>query len=361
MYKVRTSIDSKEKAKEIATKLINHKVAVSVHIREVNSMYQWKGGVYDEIEWEVEALTSNPEEAGKVIDEYHSYELPELIIIKVEASEGIEKWCNDWCQNHISLQKQTEVEKIHEIEEKYCANDYTGDVKSLKNYRLKKYGTNPILISAPHSVKQKRDGKVKDHEFYTGAIAEYLGEKLNCSVITKSYLSPEKYNDDANYEEDCIYKTAISDFIRNNKVFLFIDLHGLAGGRDSIIDICINNGKNSEGSTYHLELKEKVDSFFGEGSATIDRYYSAEPDYVLSNWVNTKHHIPSLELEINGAYRWFEGDCLQQSMNLLSILEDWLSECDPLLHSSISPCDSCEYLDQCNNCDGDPECVKSYH
>ena len=40
MYKVRTSVDSKEKAKEIATKLINHKVAVSVHIREANSMHQ---------------------------------------------------------------------------------------------------------------------------------------------------------------------------------------------------------------------------------------------------------------------------------------------------------------------------------
>ena len=104
-----------------------------------------------------------------------------------------------------------------------------------------------------------------------------------------------------------------------------------------------------------------MDSFFGEGSVTIDRYYSAEPDYVLSNWVNTKHHIPSLELEINGAYRWFEGDCLQRSMNLLSILEDWLSECEFLSNSTISPCDSCEYLDQCNNCDGDPECVKSYH
>ena len=185
MYKVRTSVNSKEKAKEIATKLIDCKVAVSVHIREANSMYQWKGDLYDEIEWEVEALTSNPKEAGKVIDEYYSYELPELIITRVEASEGIEKWCTDWCQNHISSHKQAEVEKIHELEEQYCANNYTGVVKSLKNYRLKKYGTNPILISAPHSIKQKRDGKVKDHEFYTGAIAEYLGEKLNCSVITK--------------------------------------------------------------------------------------------------------------------------------------------------------------------------------
>lgn len=161
MYKVRTSIDSKEKAKEIATKLINHKVAVSVHIREANSMYQWKGNLYDEIEWEVEALVSDPEEAGKVINEYHSYELPELIITRVEASKGIEKWCNDWCQNHISLHKQAEVEKIHEIEEKYCANDYTGVVKSPKNYQLKKYGTNPILISAPHSVKQKKIWKSK--------------------------------------------------------------------------------------------------------------------------------------------------------------------------------------------------------
>lgn len=97
MYKVRTSTDSKEKAKELANQLVNCKAAVSVHIREVNSVYQWKSKVYDEIEWEVEALVSNPEDAGEVVNKYHSYELPELIIVKSESSKGTEKWCEDWC------------------------------------------------------------------------------------------------------------------------------------------------------------------------------------------------------------------------------------------------------------------------
>lgn len=357
MYKVRTSTGSKAKAKEIAAKLIDCKAAVSVHIREINSMYQWKGGIYDEIEWEVEALVSNPQDAGEVINKYHSYELPELIIIKVEGSKGIEEWCEEWCKNCISEQKIGK--RVNEIEEKYRVNNYAGDKIPC---RVKKYGNTPILLSAPHSVKQKRNGKIKNHEFFTGGIAEYLGEKLKCSVITKRCLLQDQYNDDANYEDEkCSYKMAISQFIEQNDILLFVDIHGLAGNKDSIIDICINNRKNTEETTYHLDLKRKVDNFFGEDSATIDKYYSAEPEYVLSNWVHTKYRIPAIEIEINGVYRWFEGDCLEQSKDLLNILEDWLINCNKLSKSrGSSPCDSCEHLVQCNNCDGEPECIYHY-
>ena len=81
---------------------------------------------------------------------------------------------------------------------------------------------------------------------------------------------------------------------------------------------------------------------------------------IATKLINHKVAVSVHIREANSMHQW-EGDCLQQSMNLLSILEDWLSECESLLHSSISPCDSCEYLDQCNNCDGDPECIKSSH
>lgn len=107
--------------------------------------------------------------------------------------------------------------EINILENKYSINNYKGLL--LTSPTVLSYGKIPILLSAPHSVKQKREGKIKAHEFYTGAITEYLAEKIGCSVITKQYLIEEDFNDDANYEDyRCAYKTAINQFLQQNKV-----------------------------------------------------------------------------------------------------------------------------------------------
>ena len=97
MYKIRTSIDNKIQANNIAHKLVSEHGAVSVHIREVNSVYQWRGQIEDIIEYEIEALVSNPQDANKIIDKYHTYELPEFIITDIAGTNDIENWCNNWC------------------------------------------------------------------------------------------------------------------------------------------------------------------------------------------------------------------------------------------------------------------------
>ena len=76
--------------------------------------------------------------------------------------------------------------EIKKLEEKYSINGYRGI--STKPVSVISYGEIPILISATHSVKQKRNGELKSQEFYTGAIAEYLAKEVGCYVITKPYL-----------------------------------------------------------------------------------------------------------------------------------------------------------------------------
>ena len=97
MYKIRTSTDKHALAKQIAHKLVESHAAVSVHIREINSVYEWQNKIEDITEWEVEALVSNPQDADEIISQLHDYDLPEFIITDVVASNDIENWCRQWC------------------------------------------------------------------------------------------------------------------------------------------------------------------------------------------------------------------------------------------------------------------------
>lgn len=62
---------------------------------------------------------------------------------------------------------QTDVLKqIKDAEQKFKVNDYCGN--SVCSCLVEKHGNLPILLSAPHAVKQIRNGAIKAHEFYTG-------------------------------------------------------------------------------------------------------------------------------------------------------------------------------------------------
>lgn len=216
-------------------------------------------------------------------------------------------------------------EQIVKLENKYSINNYYGNNTQCN---VIKYGNTPILISAPHSIKQKRNGVIKSHEFYTGAIAEYLAHKLCCSVITKQELDINKYNDDANYEDtNCNYKRTVKDFLEHNDISLFIDIHGLSGNKDSIIDICTNNGLNVNEAEYWLidSLVSLIQNKFIDGNVSVNKYFKADKQYILSMWVHDTFDISAIQLEINGRYRWFDGDTKIQSELLVSILYQWLS------------------------------------
>ena len=157
-----------------------------------------------------------------------------------------------------------------------------------------------------------------------------------------SHINNENYNDDANYEDcRCAYKTAINQFLQQNNIKLFVDIKGLSENKKSVIDICIDGGINSNHTDFPIILQKDINEYFGENSVTIDNYYKAESINVLSKWVHNTYDIPSIELEINGAYRWFESECEIQSLQLLDILYKWLKQCQniiqPTLPFKISP------------------------
>ena len=222
------------------------------------------------------------------------------------------------------MQNENILKQIKNAEQKFKANNYKGN--SLCSCVVKKYGDLPILLSAPHAVKQIRNGEIKAHEFYTGAIVECLAKQIGCACITKQYLIENTINDDPNTDNAyCSYKTAINQFLQEHKIKLFVDIHGLSSKRDSIVDICINNGKNVNNIAFVTDLQECIESQFGANKSSIDKYFSAFSENIMSKWIHSNFNISAIELEINGAYRWFEGDTEKQSLDLFICLEKWLT------------------------------------
>jgi len=221
------------------------------------------------------------------------------------------------------MQNEDILKQIKNAEQKFKENNYKGN--SVCSCTVEKYGDLPILLSAPHAVKQIRNGEIKAHEFYTGAIVECLAKRIGCACITKQYLIENTTNDDPNTDNAyCSYKTAINQFLQEHKIKLFVDIHGLSSTRDSIVDICIDHGKNVNNISVVSELQKCIENQFAADMCSIDKYFQALSDNIMSKWVHSTFNISALELEINGAYRWFEGDTEQQSLNLFLCLENWL-------------------------------------
>lgn len=98
MYKVRTSIDNEQKARMIARYLVEARAVVSAHIRRAETIYAWNEEVVEDIEWEIECLTTCPSEMRSIVHGMHSYELAEMIVTKIQGTDAIEHWCLDWCE-----------------------------------------------------------------------------------------------------------------------------------------------------------------------------------------------------------------------------------------------------------------------
>lgn len=222
------------------------------------------------------------------------------------------------------MENRSLLQRLKELEQKFKVNNYKGN--SILPCVVEKYGNVPILLSAPHAVKQIRNKEIKAHEFYTGAIVECLAKQIGCACITKQYLIEDSTNDDPNTDNAyCSYKTAVNQFFQEHHIKLFVDIHGLSSKRDSIVDICIDKRKNVKDMQIVFDLQKCIESKFGINTCSIDKYFSAFSDNIMSKWVYSNFDISAIELELNGAYRCFEGEREQQSLDLFLCLYQWLN------------------------------------
>ena len=76
-------------------------------------------------------------------------------------------------------------------------NELYGNEKDKLNSKWRSFnvvkGKIPVIISAPHTVKQLRERKIKEAENQTGAIANIIWEETGCFTIYKTYNISWKY------------------------------------------------------------------------------------------------------------------------------------------------------------------------
>jgi len=97
---IMTTVSDIELGKTIGKILVEEHLAACVSIVDrVNSIYAWRGEIYDDVEYLVmiKTVLAKAKKVFERVKELHSYEVPELIMIEVsDITEDYWGWMKDW-------------------------------------------------------------------------------------------------------------------------------------------------------------------------------------------------------------------------------------------------------------------------
>jgi len=95
-----TTTDNPEIAKNIASYLIENKLAACVQMDEVLSFFRWEGKIQQAKEFRlmIKTLSDKYSEVEKAILKHHNYSLPQ--IIKLDVASGFDGYLN-WVKDEI--------------------------------------------------------------------------------------------------------------------------------------------------------------------------------------------------------------------------------------------------------------------
>ncbi len=190
------------------------------------------------------------------------------------------------------------------------------------------HGTQPILISAPHSTRHWRGGDWKQEEEYTAALGFLLHQETGAHFIYGRYLLNPDPHDDG---DSGPYKQVIADLLHTEPISLVVDLHGARGDRDFAVAVGTILGESF--TAYETAL---LDTFRRHGfsfnpASSLDRLVTNHPRYTggvrqptitryvwrqgtpavqieLSAWVRIVERLPDASNARNGSAPYFRGD-----------------------------------------------------
>ena len=160
-------------------------------------------------------------------------------------------------------------------------------------------GTGRVMVSAPHSVGQTRNGRAKISEPQTGTLARMLHDELNCPVIFKT----KNCGDDANFDAVSPYKEALAEYVKRCGIKFLLDLHQLSPKRDVQINLGTGRGKNVARAEY---VEAAVNAFCNHGICKIgiDTPFAAACPNTVSSYISRTCGIPCMQIEIHSLLVW---------------------------------------------------------
>jgi hypothetical protein len=157
------------------------------------------------------------------------------------------------------------------------------------------HGKDNIMLSAPHSVEQTREGQIKPGEYQTGVLAVLLNDSLKCPAIVKT----NNNSDDANFDAVCSYKSYVVTYVRENGIKLLLDLHMLSSRRPQMINIGTGKGNNTHGRNDVTMLIKEAFEQRDFGAVVLDEPFAALFEHTVSATIARECSIPCFQIEIN--------------------------------------------------------------
>jgi len=163
----------------------------------------------------------------------------------------------------------------------------------------------PFVISAPHAVLHHRNGREKDNEVYTGALALQLANRTGASVIIYARTTKE----DPNYDKTGKYKERLADLVRETKAVCVIDLHGMdeefaKRRRLGQVEIGTAHGQSllTDENKYLLDIV-KTQLEHNDIEVSVNKYFTAGFLNTITSYSSRELHTPAMQLEIGGGLR----------------------------------------------------------
>lgn len=182
-------------------------------------------------------------------------------------------------------------------------------------------GKIPVLLSAPHSVRQLREGKIKGKDRYTGAITIELAKQTNSFAIYKTYNN----QDDASYDiENNEYKEKVLELINKHNIKVFLDIHGAKDTDEFDVDIGTDEKKNLNGKTQILENLIKNLNEKGITKIGIDKKFKACTMHTLTKKIASSTNIACMQIEITRKYRDLEQ--VEKMEKIINAIKSWIKE-----------------------------------
>ncbi len=98
---IQTTCSNKIEAKSIAKNLIENKLAACIQMSEIESFYTWENKICNEKEilLSIKTKKENFKKIKSKIKELHSYDVPEIISLRIEnASKEYKKFIRKTCK-----------------------------------------------------------------------------------------------------------------------------------------------------------------------------------------------------------------------------------------------------------------------
>lgn len=171
-------------------------------------------------------------------------------------------------------------------------------------------GTQPVLISAPHSARHWRDGDWKQEEEYTAALGYLLHQNTGAHFIYARWqLNPDPHDDG-----DCgSYKQMLDKLFRSTPIRLVIDLHGARGDRDFAVALGTIHGESFSEHEARLIAILEQNGFSADPDSSLDRLVVNPPRYTggvrlptITRYAWRQHNTPAVQVEISAWARIVE-------------------------------------------------------